>query len=76
MDVVKIENTEFVRDMSTKAVLNTDVTGLARYKEGRRRSLKMVQEAQETRARLSQIESEMSQLKTLINELATLRSMK
>lgn len=70
---VKIENTEFVRDMGTKAVLNTDVTGLQRYKENRRKTLRQNQESKETKERLALIETEMVALKQLVSELVGLR---
>jgi hypothetical protein len=73
-EVVKIENTEFVRDMSTKAVLNTDVGGLHRYREGRKRVMKDRQDTLKTKERLSVIEQEVTELKQLVSELATMRS--
>jgi len=36
---VKIENTEYVRDMSTQAVLNTDRDGLQQFQNTRKRLL-------------------------------------
>lgn len=71
---VKIENTEFIRDMSNKAVLNTDAAGLSRYKEARRRALQEKKESQDTKRRLELIEIEMATLKQIIGELTTLRS--
>lgn len=68
-DVVQIENTEFVRDMGNKAVLNTDRVGLSRYKEGRRKAIQAKRDAIETKARLDSIEKEMSVLKKILSEL-------
>jgi hypothetical protein len=71
---VKIENTDYIRDMNSKAVLNTDVEGLRRYKTARKRTLSSLQEMSETKERLQTIEQELLGLKQTIRELATLRS--
>ena len=71
---VPIENTEFIRDMGNKAILNTDVAGLQRYKSSRRRLLAERQDGQETKKRLANIEKEMAALKSIVGELTVLRS--
>lgn len=71
---VQIENTTLIRDMHSKAVLNTDVEGLRRYNAGRKRALSSLQDAAETKERLHTIEREMDELKQTIRELAILRS--
>jgi hypothetical protein len=60
--------------MDTKAVLNTDTNGLARYQEARKKALLTRQETQETKKRLAIIEQDMAALKTLLSELSVLRS--
>lgn len=70
---VPITNSEFVRDMNSKAVVSTDVAGLTRYKESRRKALLSRQDTQETKKRLKEIEDEMVTLKTLVVELSMLR---
>jgi len=69
VDVVQIQNTEFIRDMSNKAVLNTDRAGLSRYKEGRRKAIQAKRDSLETKTRLDSIEQEMQSLKKIISEL-------
>lgn len=71
---VKIENTEFVRDMNTQAVLNTDASSLHRYKESRRRAVAQKKESLEVKERLASIEDEMLALKKIISELTTLKN--
>lgn len=73
METVAITNSEFVRDLNTKAVLNTDGAGLSRYKQVRRQMLKSNQESTETKERLSNIERDMSELKNLVRDLVTIR---
>lgn len=74
MNTVKITNSEYVRDLGTKAVLNTDVDGLTRYKSTRRQMLRSQQEQVETKERLETIEREMVELKTMIHELGMIRN--
>lgn len=74
-NVVPIENTtDLVRDLESKAVLSTDVAGLQRYKDTRRRTLTANRELQETKSRLEAIEGDMRTLKRIVGELTTLRS--
>lgn len=73
-NIVPIENTDLVRDMNSKAVLSTDVAGLQRYKESRRKSIAAVKDLQETKKRLELIETDMRTLKKLVGEITTLRS--
>ena len=56
---VKIENTEYVRDMSTQAVLNTDRQGLQQFQNTRKRLLAQKNEQQDTRTRLQKLEDDM-----------------
>lgn len=74
LNTVKIENTDMVRDLDSKAVLNTDANGLIRYKEQRRRNTAAKQEVEETKQRLFSIEREMNSLKKIVCELSTMRS--
>jgi histidinol phosphatase-like PHP family hydrolase len=68
-NTVKIENTEFVRDMNSKAVINTDANGLARYKEIRKKTIMAKQDNADTKRRLAQVEKDMAALRTLVGEL-------
>jgi transposase-like protein len=71
---VPIENTEFVRDMGSKAVINTDAAGLQRYKAARNRILAERKDNRETKERLETIEQDMATLKSIVSELSVLRS--
>ena len=67
---VKIENTEYVRDMSTQAVLNTDRVGLQDYYLKRDSVKKEQSEKLETKQRIEKIEKDMSEIKELLREIA------
>ena len=68
---VAIDNADnLVRDLSSKAVLNTDRAGLQQYYMKREIARKQQTEKQETNNRLSQLEQDMSEIKMLLRQLA------
>ncbi len=69
MSTIKITNTEFVRDMDSSAVLNTDINGLHQFELARKRIKAERLDRSETRVRLQQLEHSMSELKLMIAEL-------
>jgi hypothetical protein len=73
MNQIKITNTEFVRDMNSQAVLNTDVSGLQQFELARKRLKTERAERSETKDRLQQLEQSMSELKMMIAELIALK---
>jgi transposase len=68
------DHDNLVRDMSSKAVLNTDKEGLQEYLRKRDLAKKQQEEQFETKNRLEKIEQDMSDIKNLLKELVTLRS--
>lgn len=70
--LVPIENTSLVRDMSTQAVLNTDVEGQSRYRAMHKKRVAEVKESAETKQRLQLIEQELETIKDMMRELAHL----
>lgn len=74
MSIVAIkDHQKLVRDTNSKAVLNTDKTGLQEYYAKREVLKKEQQEKIETKERLAKIESEMQDIKNLLIEIAALR---
>ena len=71
--LVPIENTALVRDMSTSAVLNTDIGEQSRYQSLHRKRSLEIKENADTKGRLRHIEEELSQLKHVINELLVIK---
>ena len=69
-----IEHDNLVRDMRSKAVLNTDKEGLQEYLRKRDLAKKEQAEQIETKNRLEKIEQDMSDIKNLLKELVNLRS--
>jgi hypothetical protein len=67
---VKIENTEYVRDMSTQAVLNTDRQGLQQFQNTRKRLLAQKNEHEDNRIRLQKLEEDMQEIKQLLQVIA------
>jgi t-SNARE complex subunit (syntaxin) len=68
------DHDNLVRDMNSKAVLNTDRLGLQDYMQKREMAKKELSEKIETKQRLAKIEEEMSEIKDLLREIAASRS--
>jgi len=64
------DHDNLVRDMNSKAVLNTDRIGLQDYLQKRELAKKEMSEKAETKQRLAKIEEEMSEIKFLLREIA------
>ena len=74
MSHLKVENhTNLIRDPSSKAVLNTDRTGLQDYYRRQEIAKKEVMEREETKHRLAKMEEEMQEIKILLKEIALIR---
>ena len=73
MSTIKITNTEFVRDMGTQAVLNTDVAGLQEFERTRLKIKAERRDRSETKERLRTLEESMDELKIMIAELVALK---
>ena len=73
----KVKNHEnLIRDMSSKAILNTDKLGLQDYLQKREIAKREQFDKMETKERLAKIEEEMSEIKNLLQEIAAMRSCK
>lgn len=70
------DHSGLVRDMQSKAVLNTDKLGLQDYLQKRELAKKEQSDKMETKERLAKIEEEMSEIKNLLRDIATMRSCK
>lgn len=76
MSYLKVENhTNLIRDPSSKAILNTDKSGLQDYYRRKEISKKEVMEREETKQRLAKMEEEMQEIKMLLKEIASIRKL-
>lgn len=64
------DHDNLVRDMNSKAVLNTDRVGLQDYYLKRDSAKKEQSEKIETKQRIDKIEKDMSEIKELLREIA------
>jgi len=64
------DHDNLVRDMNSKAVLNTDRAGLQEYYQKRDVAKKEQSEKIETKQRIDKIEKDMSEIKELLYEIA------
>lgn len=66
---VPIKDHKLIRDISSKAVLNTDRQGLDEYYLKREIAKKVQFEQNETKERVSKIETDMAEIKMLLQQL-------
>jgi hypothetical protein len=71
---VKINDTKLIRDINSKALLNTDKAGLEEYLMKREIAKKQQTEQSETKMRLSKIEEEMNEIKQLLRDIASIKA--
>lgn len=64
------DHDNLIRDMNSKAVLNTDRAGLQEYYQKRDFAKKEQSEKIETKQRIDKIEKDMSEIKELLYEIA------
>lgn len=67
------DHNHLIRDMNSKAVLNTDKAGLNDYMIKRNIAKKQQEEQSETKMRLAQLEEDMTEIKNLLIEIAGMR---
>mgnify|MGYP000353478159 FL=1 len=67
------DHNHLIRDMNSKAVLNTDKAGLNDYMMKRDIAKKQQEEQSETKMRLAQLEEDMTEIKNLLIEIAGMR---
>jgi hypothetical protein len=68
---VRIGDTALIRDIHSKAILNTDKAGLNDYLMKREIAKKQQSEQEQTKNRLIQIEEDMSEIKMLLHQLVS-----
>lgn len=73
MTTVQITDTRLVRDIHSKAVLNTDRNGLDEYLMKKELARKGQQEQSETKQKLTQLENDMAEIKKMLQDIAELR---
>jgi hypothetical protein len=70
---VRIEDTALIRDIHSKAILNTDRAGLDEYLMKREIAKKQQAEQVNTKDRLDKLENDMSEIKSLLRDIAEMR---
>jgi uncharacterized protein (UPF0276 family) len=70
MPLVQVNDSTFVRDTHSKAILNTDKNGLNEYYMKRELAKKQATEKQQDKARLDKLENDMQEIKQLLLQIA------
>ena len=75
MEYVNIKDKDhLVRDVHSKAILNTDKKALDDYYIQKKLAKKQQEEKEETKMRLIQLEKDMAEIKSILMEVAQLRN--
>lgn len=67
------DNPALVRDVHSKAILNTDRAALDDYLVRQNLALRQKAEQEENKMRLEKLEQNMSEIKALLSEIASMR---
>ena len=70
---VRIQDTPLIRDIHSKAILNTDKAGLNDYLMKREIAKKQQAEQVQNKDRLDKLENDMSEIKSLLRDIAEMR---
>jgi hypothetical protein len=70
---VRIEDTALIRDIHSKAILNTDRAGLNEYLMKKEIAKKQQAEQVANKDRLDKLENDMSEIKSLLRDIAEMR---
>ena len=65
------DNPTLVRDITNRALLNTDVEGLEKYKAQRLLAKKRIEEQEEMKNKVEKLEQDISEIKNLLQQLVT-----
>lgn len=71
---VKIKDQNLIRDINSKAVLNTDKNGLQEYLIKKSIAKKQSEEQNEMKMRLMKVEEDMNTIKNLLQEIISIRN--
>jgi hypothetical protein len=70
MPLVQVNDSTFVRDTHSKAILNTDINGLNEYRMKREIAKRQQEEKQQDKQRLDKLEEDMQEIKQLLLQIA------
>ena len=70
MPLVQVNDSTFVRDTHSKAILNTDKNGLNEYYMKRELAKRQAIEKQQDKVRLDKLEEDMQEIKQLLLQIA------
>jgi len=70
MTLVKVKDSTYVRDINSKAILNTDRNGLDEYNMKREIAKRQNLEKEKDKDRLNKLEQDMQEIKQLLQNIA------
>ena len=74
MNIISTEDRELVRDLNSKALINKNMAGLAEYNQRKNIILNKMKQEEQTQSRLERLESDMTEIKNMLCEIASHRN--
>ncbi len=74
MNIISTDDKEHVRDLNSKALINKNMAGLAEYNQRKNIILNKMKQEEQTQSRLERLESDMTEIKNMLCEIASHRN--
>ena len=74
MNIISTDDKELVRDLNSKALINKNMAGLVEYNQRKNIILNKMKQEEQTQSRLERLESDMTEIKNMLCEIASNRN--
>lgn len=74
MNIISTEDKELARDLNSKALINKNMAGLVEYNQRKNIILNKMKQEEQTQSRLERLESDMTEIKNMLCEIASHRN--
>ena len=74
MNIISTDDKELARDLNSKALINKNMAGLAEYNQRKNIILNKMKQEEQTQSRLERLESDMTEIKNMLCEIASNRN--
>ena len=74
MNIISTDDKELVRDLNSKALINKNMAGLVEYNQRKNIILNKMKQEEQTQSRLERLESDMTEIKNMLCEIASHRN--
>ena len=74
MNIISTDDKELARDLNSKALINKNMAGLVEYNQRKNIILNKMKQEEQTQSRLERLESDMTEIKNMLCEIASNRN--